>query len=202
VTQPKLTGALSADDVLSGYELPTTSVSISLRGDPGAEVIRLQEQYLRAVEDDERHNRTPEAPAILERIRDLRDEVDAARVVFELRGLDSVTWEDFKTRHAASKSKPAVQIQLGRQAVALPVNVQFFEAALALAITSPHGWTPEKLSKLRSTLSKGQWGVLCAECWALNEGDGSAPLLPAVFASLRAFDGTSGTSQSAASPDR
>lgn len=170
-------GKVSFAAAVAAVKPITKSVRVCLDGDLLAQVERLGQEFLQARLDDERLNRTDEAPAISERIAALGEQVKDAEVEFVFQSIGRLPWQDLISKHAPTKP----QRELGAD-----FNTDTFPvAAMAASCVEPEGADVAGFEALAATLNDGQWNRLWATCHAANTAGGDVPNLAAAFAPAR-----------------
>ena len=97
------TGGLTAEDLIGQTKARTGEVSFLADQDLASEHEALQKRWTEALQEDDRHNRNPEAPKVVAEIRELEERMESAMVVFKMRSIGRRAWQDLMLRHPPSK---------------------------------------------------------------------------------------------------
>lgn len=167
-------------------------VRVCTRGDLVAELRRLEEQLVAAQRDDERLNRTAEAPKIARRIAELEQEARSHEVELVVSSIGSTAWSNLMAAHPPTEAQR-------KQHPGLDHNPDTFPYA---AIAASLGEADDtNVRKLADKISGGQWARLWSACLAVNVGDVSVPFSVRASAVLRGSDPSSTTADPEGSPD-
>lgn len=135
-------------------------------------------EHERARQRDENSNDAPEAPALLARLEELRDKIEAAQVEFVFQSMGRTAWRQLVTEHPPTKAQQDKQFA--------DFNLDTFPvAAMAVCCVEPEGATVEGFEELAKTLNQGQWDLLWATCHQANMGEGAVPNFVAASGTAR-----------------
>lgn len=165
----------AADAILGGLRAPRSSVDLNLRADLLARFRDLEVEHSKALRDDVSEMRVPEAPGILQRMRELQDEMQASTVTITFEALTSTDYGLLRDKHPATQDD---------RNAGLGFNGETFPPALIAACAievDENGdkvgqlFTEDQAHELYGKLTDGQqakvWNTVCA----VNIGDDAAP---------------------------
>ena len=140
---------MNADDLIRQVkERPRFRMEVGLLLDSNAfaEARELNDRLSRWHDDEDVTDMGPQA--IIDRLRALHRETPETRFVLEARNASE--WESLYREHPEVNS--------------------FSVALFAASCVEPEGWTYDKASELRDSLTSGQWTTLVAALQQVNEG--------------------------------
>lgn len=189
----------SIDDVLDAHRPVTRSVRVVVDGQLLGDLDRLEEQLAEARRQDDRLNRPPQAPAIAEQIRQLRDRANTEAVEFTFEAIGRKAWSDLQAQHPPTDE----QIAEGRDDGIRPdFNPETFPAAaIAASCVEPSGMTVEKAQRLLDGWTVSQTRKLWSACLSANIGGADIPFSEGAYDVLRRSGGSSTTAPLEVSPD-
>ena len=176
------TGGLTAEDLIGQTKARTGEVEFLADQDLDAEHQALQRKWSEVLQEDDRHNRNPEAPKVLAEIRELEERMESAMVRFRMRSMGRRAWQDLMVRFPPSKetkkTSPNAEFDPQRfpaaAVAASTYEIVFGEQALADA---------EEIRKyvnhLADSASVGVFEhLLFPKCVDVNVGGAAVPKLP------------------------
>ena len=151
----------------------TATVRMLLRQDLARQHADLEAELLAAKSGDDNENRTPQAPAIAQRIVALEAEMEAAKVTFTFRAVGRRDWVNLIAAHPPTKAQiktlsDASPDPLKR--MALEFNPDTFPVAAIAAASIDPEMSVEDVQRLEAALSDAQWSQLWAKAIEVNLG--------------------------------
>lgn len=148
----------------------------------------LDAELQRALVDDGRHNRQPEAPRIAKQIEELEQRIESSAIQFKFGALSYRAWSDLLAAHPPTKKqlKEAADRSgewMRRQV--LDHNPDTFPPALVAACAVEPEMTAEQATQLADELGPDQFELLWQACIEVNRGGEVAPKSLAAGAILR-----------------
>lgn len=162
---------ITAEDLLALVKPRTGEVALLLDQDLAAAHQRLQAELTDALLSDEKENRHPVAPKIVDQIRALEAEIDAAKIMFRFKAIGRRAWQDLMLKHPPSKDVKKIDPRAQFDPERFPV------AAVAASLVEPK-MSVEQVALLEQRLTEGQFSVLWGKCVDVNVGGGDIPKLP------------------------
>lgn len=178
----------TVDDFLGGYQSPRVTVRVTQRADLLARHADLKHQHQIALRDDLQLNRDPQAPAVIDELRDVEAELAASEFPFTFEALGRHKYMRVKAAHPARKQDRSDRLDF---------NADTFPAALIAASAVEPTMTDEQAVELVDRLSDGQFTKLWNAAIAVNVGSDDVP--KSVLRSDSAA--SNGTSSTTASPE-
>ena len=126
------------------------------------------EELRQAIDEDSRENREPLAPALARRVRELEDQMEAAKTSFTFRAIGRKAWADLVAKHPPTKAQLKVDPQADVDPESFPV------AAIAASCVEP-ALTLEQAQRIESAVTDVQWRVLYGACLTVNVGTSDLP---------------------------
>jgi hypothetical protein len=166
---------MNFDELLAGARPVSRTVRLCLRGDLIAAREQAERDLLVARVDDERQNRTPEAPAIAERILELEAEADNAAAEFHICAVGRTRWNGLLDENPATDKDIANDLDYGQ---GFPV------AAIAACCVDP-AMTVDQVNQLLEVISTRQYMDLWGSVLSVNMGADDLPKSVAATATLR-----------------
>jgi hypothetical protein len=166
---------------------------VLLRGDLVSRHADLEAELAEAVAYDQKHNESPTAPAVAQRIADLEAETEAAKVEFRFKPIGHRAWADLLAEHPPTKDQKRVDPRIDFNPLTFPA------AAIAKSCSDPVMSHDQALT-LEKRLDESTWMAIWNGCVEANLG-GGVPKSAAAGAILRASELFASTHAPAASPD-
>lgn len=189
----------SLDDILAEAENPSyvrvATARILLRQDMLARHAELDAALNKAIEDDGRHNRTPESPRLRDEIEALEAEIEAAKVEFRFRSIGKRAWADLLAAHPPTKPQRTADPRIDHNPQTFPV------AAIAASCVDPV-MTVDDVKRFDVALPPTLFDVLWARCIDANVGGTETPKSMAAGVIRRVSERSASTPAPAASPAR
>lgn len=155
----------SIDDVLGQVKAATRTVRICLDGTLAGPLEQLRERWAELAGAHPGMGAPPEVAAVIDQIRELEAQADAATVEFQVRSIGAKAWR----RLGAEHPPPDNNLDGWRW------NMEtFIPAALAASCTDP-AMTDTQADQLVERLSNGQLQKLWAAVLEVNAGDDLIP---------------------------
>lgn len=164
-------GTITAEDLFDKIKPRTAEVSILLDQDLDAEHRRLQNEWTSALREDDTTNREPLAPALLQRIRDVEAECEAAKVTFRFKSVGRRAWQDLLAKHPPTKEQK-------RERPNADFDPQRFPAAAIAASLVEPALSVAQVVDLEEVLTSAQYDLLFGAAIDVNMGGASVPKLP------------------------
>ena len=181
----------SIEEILGGIKPPRNSATITLRADLLARHSELKRAHADAIRDDFSSNDGPQAPRIMEELRELEAEIADSQIVFTFEALGGHRYKRLRAAHPPTKEQ---------RREGYDFNPGTFPAALLAACSIDPQMDEDQARELEDRLSDGQFTKLWNTAITLNVGDDAAPksVLPSVLAGSN--DGSSSTASPEGSP--
>lgn len=128
----------------------------------------LQADLARAVADDERENRMPQAPAIADEILELEQQISDAKVEFRFRSIGRRAWADLLAAHPPTKEQRQADVRVDHNPATFPI------AAIVASCVEP-AMTETDVVRLERALNSSQFDALWVKCLDVNLGGLSDP---------------------------
>lgn len=165
--------SLTVDDIDSAYQPTKVRVSVCLNSDLVIEIGRLEQELTAEKAIDRRTNRIAKAPAIAERIMELKEQATAAEVEFVFQGIGRRAYTDLRAKHPATEEQRA---EAQRQGLDIEFNIDTFPPALmARACVEPTGTSQEWWARKYDEWTVGQTTRLWSACLAAQAGVAEVP---------------------------
>lgn len=173
---PAIQQLLDAAAIDAAYRAPQATATICLRADLTTEIDRLEAE-LRAVQKaDDENNRTPEAPALAERIMALQAEAAAAEVRFVFQSMGRRRWSDLIRAHKPTDEQRRLAEE-NEMVVAFNTDT-FPPAAMHASCIEPPNLTLDWWQQIYDRWGEGQVRVLFNACQAAHFGVAEVPKAP------------------------
>ena len=174
------------DDVIKGVKPVVRTVSIVLDGSIENERLLLEDELVRARQEDERAESADyqmQAPVVAQQLLDLQERAREVEVNFTFQSIGRKAWTDLEAQHPPTPE----QLQIAAESdLVLKWNALTFpHAAIAASLVEPQGIDVAKVAELEEKLSAGQWKRLWAACSLANEGAGDVGESEAASAVIR-----------------
>lgn len=161
-----------------------------------AEHTRLDAELQKAIDEDAKLNRNPEAPVIAERIRELEQRIDASKTVFVFEQIGRGAWLDLVAQHPPTDDERSQGLDHHPES--------FIPAALVAScrlVRTPDGnegtLDLDNAEFLMAELTEAEFRKLWAACLKANLGEASDPK----SAAAAIFHQLSSRSSTTASPE-
>jgi len=141
----------------------------------------LEADLQRIAAEDQRLNRKPQLPVAAQKILDMEEQIDAARVPFKVSCLGARAWLDLLAKHPPTKEQKRGNPKLDHNPESFRV------AAIAAALVDPE-LTAEQVAQLGDWFTVAQWDELFYAVVEVNRGGGDAPKSLVAGAILRVRD--------------
>lgn len=155
------------DEILAEAENPAfvrvTTAKVLLRQDLVARHEQLDAELSAVMASDAMENITPRAPAIAAELRDLEDEIEAAKREFKFRSIGHRAWADLLAAHPPTREQRKADARLDHDPTSFPL------AAIAASCVDPV-LTFESVARLEVALISTQFDLLWARCIEANVG--------------------------------
>lgn len=149
---------------------PRRIVSVCLRGDLTAEAQRIEDE-LRNIQQSTSPLRLGDGAgdeALAQQLEDLRTQMQAESVTFELEAFSVLRWRELKSKHPVPSEPTPTDTVLGADAVG------FFNESVRAAIVEP-AVDDDDWEHLTTVLTQGEWDKFVEAVYALNEEPVSIP---------------------------
>lgn len=158
-------------DLFADYRPPQATVKVCLRSDLTTEINRLEADLPRVQDEDARTNRTPEAPALAERILALKADAEAAQVEFVFQSIGRRAWSDLLRRLPATDEQKKIA-----EDDSLPFDTdEFPPAAMHASCIEPAGLTLDWWRRTFDQWGEGQVALLWQACQSAHYGVSTVP---------------------------
>jgi hypothetical protein len=187
--------SIDVKKLLAEAQLPKRIVWVCTRGDLTAEAQRLEAQ-LQEVEAGSSNRRIVGPNASVEvahQLADLREQMKAASIEFELTAFSSHLWRAMKADHPVTDKPTQADIVVGADTKSL------FNDAVPQAVTAPP-LDDDDWKQLVDVLPDGEWQALCNAVYVLNEEGTQLPFSSRAYAVLRAQSDDSESPEASESP--
>lgn len=153
-------------DVIAGVKPAVRTVPICLDGTLAEQLEQLRAEWVDRAGSGQGLAPSPDVAAVIDRIRDLEAQADAATVEFAVRSIGAKAWRKLMAEHAPPDDRLLDGWRFDPDT--------FPQAALAASCVEP-AMTDDEADQLQVRLSSGQWEKLFRAVLECNAGDDLIP---------------------------